>query len=63
MMLQTGIPELRSEDDIRYLTDAFSLELTEEEAAKKFESLISKSLETTATQLNFAIHIWANQQK
>ena len=63
MMLQTGIPELRSEDDITYLCDAFSLELTEEEAARKFETLISKSLETTATQLNFAIHIWANPEK
>lgn len=63
MMLQTGIPELRSEDDIAYLTDAFSLELSDEEATQKFTSLISKSLETTATQLNFAIHIWANPEK
>lgn len=63
MMLQTGIPELRSEDDIAYLTDAFSLELSDEEASQKFTSLISKSLETTSTQLNFAIHIWANPEK
>lgn len=63
MMLQTGIPELRSEDDIRYLCDAFALELTEEEATRKFETLINKSLETTSTQLNFAIHIWANPEK
>lgn len=63
MMLQTGIPELKSEDDIAYLTDAFSLELSDEEASQKFTSLISKSLETTATQLNFAIHIWANPEK
>lgn len=63
MMLQTGIPELRSEDDIAYLTDAFSLDLSDDEASQKFSSLISKSLETTATQLNFAIHIWANPEK
>lgn len=63
MMLQTGIPELRSEDDIRFLCDAFALDLTDEEASKRFEALIVKSLETTSTQLNFAIHIWANPEK
>jgi len=62
-MLSTGIPELRSEEDLNYLRDAFSLELTEEEASKKFEKLIEHSLKTKATQLNFALHIMAHPEK
>ena len=38
-MLSTGIPELKSADDISYLRDAFSLDRTNEEAAEN--SLLS----------------------
>jgi len=62
-MLSTGIPELRSEEDINYLREAFSLEMTDEEASKKFERLIEESLKTKATQLNFMIHIMAHPEK
>jgi phosphatidylinositol-4,5-bisphosphate 3-kinase catalytic subunit alpha/beta/delta len=63
MMLSTGIPELREEADINYLRDAFSLGLTDEQAAKKMESLINESLKSKATQLNNAIHIFAHPDK
>ncbi len=48
-MLSTGIPELQSEKDLDYLREAFSLDLTDEEAAKKFNRLIDESLNTKAT--------------
>jgi hypothetical protein len=62
-MISTGIAELRSEADIDYLRDAFSLELNDEQAAKKFESLIHTSLKTKATQWNNALHIMAHPKK
>jgi phosphatidylinositol-4,5-bisphosphate 3-kinase len=62
MMLQTGIPELRKEDDINYLRDAFALELSEDEAAKRFEELIDQSVKTKAVQWNNFIHIAANNK-
>lgn len=61
-MLSTGIPELTEEQDLDYLREAFSLNLSNEEAAKKFSRLIDDSLNTKATQLNFAIHVLANPQ-
>eukprot|EP00007_Cunea_sp_BSH-02190019_P008525 CAMPEP_0174246080 /NCGR_PEP_ID=MMETSP0417-20130205/41892_1 /TAXON_ID=242541 /ORGANISM="Mayorella sp, Strain BSH-02190019" /LENGTH=1374 /DNA_ID=CAMNT_0015325931 /DNA_START=40 /DNA_END=4164 /DNA_ORIENTATION=- len=60
MMLSTGIPELQSERDIEYLRDAFALGMSEEEAGKHFVKLLYQSLNTKATQINFAIHIWAH---
>jgi phosphatidylinositol-4,5-bisphosphate 3-kinase catalytic subunit alpha/beta/delta len=59
-MLSTGIPELQSERDIEYLRDAFALGMSEEEAGKHFVKLLYQSLNTKATQINFAIHIWAH---
>jgi hypothetical protein len=60
MMLSTGIPELRSAEDIEYLRDAFSLDFTDSQAADKFKTLIYESLYTRATQINNAIHILAH---
>jgi len=59
-MLSTGIPELRSADDIEYLRDAFALDATDAQAAEKFKDLIFESLYTRATQINNAIHILAH---
>eukprot|EP01103_Thecamoeba_quadrilineata_P018313 TRINITY_DN690_c0_g2_i1.p1 TRINITY_DN690_c0_g2~~TRINITY_DN690_c0_g2_i1.p1 ORF type:complete len:1106 (+),score=228.82 TRINITY_DN690_c0_g2_i1:177-3320(+) len=63
MMLSTGIPELKSEEDIEYLSTALSLNLTDEEAKKAFTKLIYESLTTKATQFNFAIHLLAHPSK
>lgn len=60
MMLSTGIPELSSNDDLSYLRDALDFEMTEEQAAKHFESLIYESLSTKTTQLNSLVHLLAN---
>jgi len=59
-MLSTGIPELKSVDDITYLREAFSLDLPDKDAKEKFKSLILESMATRTTQLNNAIHIWAH---
>jgi hypothetical protein len=59
-MLSTGIPELQTEKDIEYLRQAMALELSDEEAGKLFSDLIYQSLQSMATQINFAIHIFAH---
>lgn len=57
MMLSTGIPELKSTEDIYYLRDALCLDKTEEEAAQEFRNLIFESLRLGwSTQLNWWIH-------
>jgi hypothetical protein len=61
MMLSTGIPELRCENDIAYLRDAFSLSLTDAGAAQLFARLINESLRTRTTALNFGAHIFAQK--
>lgn len=55
-MLSTGIPELKCDEDINYLRNAFALEKTEKEAGQYFKTLIDDSLNTKATQVNFLIH-------
>ncbi|EFA86096.1 phosphatidylinositol-4,5-diphosphate 3-kinase [Heterostelium album PN500] len=60
MMVSTGIPELQSMEDLNYLRESFSLELTDEKAREKFTALIYESLTTKTTQLNNAIHILAH---
>jgi phosphatidylinositol-4,5-bisphosphate 3-kinase len=57
MMLSTGIPELKSADDIHYLRDALCLGKTEEQAALEFRNLIFESLRLGwSTQLNWWLH-------
>ena len=55
-MLSTGIPELKCDEDIEYLRNAFALDKTEKEASALFTLLIEESLNTKATQVNFLIH-------
>ncbi|EGC30605.1 hypothetical protein DICPUDRAFT_58194 [Dictyostelium purpureum] len=57
MMVSTGIPELQSMEDLNYLKESFSLELSDDKARDKFINLIHESLSTKRTQLNNAIHI------
>lgn len=60
MMLSTGIAELRSEEDLKYLKGTMALHLNDDEAAELFRSLVNESLNTTATRLNFLFHMWAH---
>ena len=59
-MVSTGIPQLRTFEDIHYLREAFELQKSEEEASKHFDRLIIESLNTKRTQINNAIHIMAH---
>jgi phosphatidylinositol kinase/protein kinase (PI-3 family) len=56
LMLKTGIPQLRSEKDLAYLHTAFSLDLDDEAAAKKFENLIDEARVNLRSQINFFFH-------
>lgn len=61
LMLSTGMPELKCKEDIEYLREAFSVESTDAEASALFRKLIHKALNTTATRLNNALHLAAQQ--
>lgn len=56
MMVMTGIPELRDERDIEWLTRCLRLDLSDNEAAKLFEKLIDESLASRTTLFNHAVH-------
>jgi hypothetical protein len=60
MMLSTGIPELSTNEDLSYLRDALSFELSEVEAARHFQDLIYQALATKTTSLNNYVHLLAN---
>jgi len=60
MMISSGMPELTKEEDIQYLQEAFALDLSDAEAESKMKKLIAESLDSTATKVNFAIHILAH---
>eukprot|EP01136_Pigoraptor_vietnamica_P032641 Opistho-1_new@94732 len=63
MMLSTGIPELKSVEDIYYLRDALCLGMSEEQAANSFKDLIFECLRLSwSTQLNWAIHNFAHSK-
>ncbi|EDR30134.1 phosphatidylinositol 3-kinase catalytic subunit gamma, putative [Entamoeba dispar SAW760] len=56
MMLCSGVPQLKHVEDVQYLKDAFMLDKTDDEAEQEFRSLISQSLGTFRTRLNFFMH-------
>jgi phosphatidylinositol-4,5-bisphosphate 3-kinase len=57
MMLQTGIPELRSIDDLNYVRDALVLEVTEKEAKEHFIHKLQEARRNAwFTSLNWYVH-------
>ena len=60
-MILSGIPQLTAPEDLHYLIESFCVGKSDRQATVTFTSLISESLNTKATQLNFAIHILANR--
>ena len=60
LMLSTGIPELRKVEDIFWLRDCLTPNLTETQAAEHFTKQINIALATRTTQLNNAVHIIAH---
>ncbi|MCO5561860.1 hypothetical protein L7F22_015485 [Adiantum nelumboides] len=59
-MVSSGIPELATPQNVYYLHAILVLDMSEEDAGAKFNEWIVESLETTATQVNYAIHTWAH---
>ena len=58
MMKYTGIPELRGECDIAYLHDALKPNLSKQDAATHFVSLIQKSIENSLNvQISWHFHL------
>jgi hypothetical protein len=63
MMKCTGIPELRSVEDIEYLRGVLFLGRTEDEAKEHFKSQIQSCLKLAwRTQLNFLVHNYAHSR-
>jgi len=57
MMLQTGIPELHSIDDLNYVRDALVLGVTEKEAKEHFHSKLQEARRNAwSTSLNWYVH-------
>lgn len=62
-MLSTGIPELQSEEDIKYLRDSLCLSKDEEQANQVFTELIREALNSKSTQWNFFVHNVVQKRK
>ena len=62
-MLCTGIPELRSTQDMEYLRKAFCIGVPDEGASAHFTQLIYDSLATKTTVFNDAIHVFVHSDK
>lgn len=61
MMLSTGIPELQTRDDVRYLQTTLCLEVTDQEAAQMFDAEIDQALKDSwSVRANWAAHILAH---
>nr|XP_054950165.1 phosphatidylinositol 4-phosphate 3-kinase C2 domain-containing subunit alpha isoform X2 [Pan paniscus] len=56
LMIPSGLPELRSIQDLKYVRDALQPQTTDAEATIFFTRLIESSLGSIATKFNFFIH-------
>lgn len=55
-MLNTGISQLSTTEDLKYVLDALRPEATDAEATTMFTRFIEASLGSRATQINFFFH-------
>ncbi|EFC49912.1 predicted protein [Naegleria gruberi] len=62
LMLATGIPELRSSNDVKWIENCLKLKGTDEEGSAHFREQLKKSLSNTKTNINNALHIIAHQK-
>lgn len=63
MMLSTGIPELRTAEDVNYVREALCLGQLEEEARKSFQSKFQEAIKNNRTvAINWWMHNIAKQQ-
>ncbi|XP_077976538.1 phosphatidylinositol 4-phosphate 3-kinase C2 domain-containing subunit alpha-like [Styela clava] len=56
LMIHSGIPELKSISDLKYVYDALKPAASESEATAMFTRLIEASLSSSFTKINFFIH-------
>ena len=57
MMLSTGIPELRTVDDIRYIRNALCLGKTEEQALEDFRKKMQEAVKRSfSVSMNWFLH-------
>jgi phosphatidylinositol-4,5-bisphosphate 3-kinase len=56
LMMGTGIPELKTPQDIDFLKQKLYLKATEQQANAAFAKLIKDSMESTRTKLNNLVH-------
>lgn len=64
MMISTGLPEISSEKDLKYLRETLVLDLTEKEAREHFRSKFSEALANSwKTSLNWASHNFSKNTK
>lgn len=56
-MLPSGIPELQTAGDIRYVNDSLCTGYSDTQAAEHFRSLIIRCMKTKSTQMNDVAHM------
>ncbi|EKE42120.1 hypothetical protein ENUP19_0207G0012 [Entamoeba nuttalli] len=56
LMLATGIPELKNEDDIEYMKNAFMFDEDDQQVKKNFDNMIYQCLDAWSQTLNDLIH-------
>ena len=56
LMVDCGIPELKTIDDVRWVSSALLLDQTDDEATASFMALIGESLDCKTTRIMHAIH-------
>ncbi len=58
-MVDAGVADLKTEQDVLKVTEKLRLDLSDEEAALYFQELISESVSSLFPQINETIHRWA----
>jgi hypothetical protein len=61
LMIPAGMPELRSNSDIEYLSQMLMLELKNEDAETSFQKEVRNSLNTASRQIDNFMHLVAHQ--
>ena len=59
LMVDAGVADLKTEQDVLKVTEKLRLDLSDEEAALYFQELISESVSSLFPQINETIHRWA----
>jgi hypothetical protein len=58
-LILTHAPPSRRQDVLKFVTERFRLDLTNEEASRFFQELINSSVSSVSAQIVEKIHSWA----